>query len=132
MAMVSTHLMFEGAAGEAIELYRSTFPDFSVTAVEKYQAGESGQPGTIKQARATFGGHRLILIDSPISHDFGFTPSVSLFVEFEQGSELDRAFDALADGGSVLMPLDDYGFSVRFGWVTDRFGVSWQLNLPEA
>jgi len=34
------------------------------------------------------------------------------------------------EGGKVLMPIDDYGFSKKFGWVNDRFGVSWQLNLP--
>jgi len=39
-------------------------------------------------------------------------------------------FGALADGGETLMPLDDYGSSRRFGWISDRFGVSWQLNLP--
>ena len=39
-------------------------------------------------------------------------------------------FGALADGGETLMPLDDYGSSRRFGWINDRFGVSWQLNLP--
>jgi uncharacterized glyoxalase superfamily protein PhnB len=43
--------------------------------------------------------------------------------------ELERVFGILADGGKVHMPLDNYGFSRRFGWVDDRFGVSWQLNL---
>ena len=38
--------------------------------------------------------------------------------------------NALSHSGQVLMPLDDYGFSKQFGWVNDRFGVSWQLNLP--
>jgi uncharacterized glyoxalase superfamily protein PhnB len=43
--------------------------------------------------------------------------------------ELQRVFAALAEGGTQLMPLDDYGFSRRFGWVNDRYGVSWQVNL---
>lgn len=68
-------------------------------------------------------------IDSPVKHGFTFTPSISLFVECESAAELDGAFQQLAAGGQVLMPLDDYGFSARFGWATDRFGVSWQLNL---
>jgi predicted 3-demethylubiquinone-9 3-methyltransferase (glyoxalase superfamily) len=67
--------------------------------------------------------------DSPIKHNFTFTPAVSLFGECEEESELDAAFARLAQGGQVLMPLDNYGFSKKFGWTNDRFGVSWQLNL---
>jgi uncharacterized glyoxalase superfamily protein PhnB len=44
-------------------------------------------------------------------------------------SEIEKAFRALAEGGSELMPLDNYGFSQKFGWLNDRYGVSWQLNL---
>ena len=67
-------------------------------------------------------------IDSPIKHAFTFTPSFSLFVECESEAELDAAFARLSDGGSVLMPPGNYGFSTKFAWVNDRFGVSWQLN----
>ena len=62
-------------------------------------------------------------------HEFSFTPSFSIWVVTESGDELERLFAALADGGTQLMPLDSYGFSARFGWCNDRFGVSWQLNL---
>ena len=68
-------------------------------------------------------------IDSHVKHSFTFTPSISIFVECADEIEQQRAFTQLAEGGSVLMPLDNYGFSARFGWVNDRFGVSWQLNL---
>ena len=81
-------------------------------------------------AQVRFADHSLIVIDSPVPHDFGFTPSMSLFVDFESEADLERVFDRLSAGGDVMMPLDDYGFSARFGWVSDRFGVSWQLNLP--
>lgn len=77
----------------------------------------------------TLRGYSLICIDSPVKHDFGFTPSISLFVDCEDESELDEAFRQLSAGGEVFMPLDNYGFSAKFGWVGDRFGVSWQLNL---
>jgi predicted 3-demethylubiquinone-9 3-methyltransferase (glyoxalase superfamily) len=65
-----------------------------------------------------------------VSHGFTFTPSLSLFVDCESEADLERIFAALSEGGGVLMPLGNYGFSRRFGWVNDRFGVSWQLNLP--
>lgn len=126
----ATHLMFVGEAAAALELYAAVFPGFRVQQVERYQAGEAGPAGTIKVAEASLLGHRLVVIDSPIRHDFTFTPAMSLFVDFDAAAELDAAFAALSASGSVLMPLDDYGFSRRFGWCQDRFGVSWQLNLP--
>jgi len=64
------------------------------------------------------------------SHEFTFTPAVSLFVQCEDEAELDRLHAALSEGGGELMPPGDYGFSRKFTWVNDRFGVSWQLNLP--
>ena len=75
-------------------------------------------------------GREFLCIDSPTKHKFTFTPSMSLFVDCEDQAELEAAFDRLADGGKVLMPVNNYGFSTRFGWVNDRYGVSWQLNLP--
>jgi predicted 3-demethylubiquinone-9 3-methyltransferase (glyoxalase superfamily) len=68
--------------------------------------------------------------DSPVKHAFDFTPSLSFFVDCTSDEEQRRLFAELSDGGAVMMPLDDYGFSKRFAWVADRFGVSWQLNLP--
>jgi predicted 3-demethylubiquinone-9 3-methyltransferase (glyoxalase superfamily) len=69
-------------------------------------------------------------MDSPVKHAFTFTPSMSLFVACNSESELRRLADALLEDGEVLMPLDNYGISKLFVWLNDRFGVSWQLNLP--
>jgi uncharacterized glyoxalase superfamily protein PhnB len=55
---------------------------------------------------------------------------MSLFVDCDSAAVLDAAFAQLAEGGQILMPIASYGFSQRFGWCCDRFGVSWQLNLP--
>ena len=60
---------------------------------------------------------------------FSFTPAVSFFVTCEAQQEVDKVWAALSDGGTVLMPLDRYPFSDRFGWTNDRFGVSWQVSL---
>jgi uncharacterized glyoxalase superfamily protein PhnB len=84
----------------------------------------------VKVARVDVNGHRLMFSDSFVRHGFTFTPSVSLFVDFASGEALDAAFAKLSEGGKVFMPVGDYGFSRRFGWCADRFGVSWQLNLP--
>jgi predicted 3-demethylubiquinone-9 3-methyltransferase (glyoxalase superfamily) len=126
---VSTFLMFAGQAEEAMNLYVSLFEHSEVVYVERYGAGEHGKEGSIKVANFKLCGHDLKCIDSPMKHAFTFTPSISLFVECKSEAELDEAFKQLSEGGGVLMPLNDYGFSQKFGWLNDRFGVSWQLNL---
>jgi predicted 3-demethylubiquinone-9 3-methyltransferase (glyoxalase superfamily) len=112
-----------------VRLYGSLFRGSEVKQVEKYGPGEHGKEGTVKRAEFTLAGHRLACIDSPVKHPFGFTPSISLFVECGSEAELDRAFSTLAEGGAVLMPPNNYGFSTKFTWLNDRFGMSWQLNL---
>ncbi len=124
---VSTHLMFQGDAADALDAYAAIFPDFIVETVERPADDE---PAGVMRASVSFAGHRLIVIDSPPIHDFGFTPAISLFVDLDDAAVLNAAFARLSEGGEVMMPLGDYGFSRRFGWVSDRFGVSWQLNLP--
>lgn len=55
---------------------------------------------------------------------------MSLWIDCDSNEELERLFGRLSVGGEVFMPLDDYGFNTRFGWVGDHHGVIWQLNLP--
>lgn len=127
---IATALMFQdGTAEEAMNLYVSLFKGSAVVQVERYGPGEQGTEGSIKRANFKLAGHDLMCMDSPIKHQFSFTPSISLFVECENEAELDEAFHRLSAGGAVVMPLDNYGFSTKFGWLNDRFGVSWQLNL---
>jgi predicted 3-demethylubiquinone-9 3-methyltransferase (glyoxalase superfamily) len=127
---VTPFLMFEGRAEEAMDFYVSLFPDSEVVSIARYGPGQPGTEGSVTHAVFTVAGQRVMCIDSAVRHGFTFTPSFSLFVDCESEEELDRAFAALAEGGAVMMPLGDYGFSRRFGWCSDRFGVSWQLNLP--
>lgn len=65
---------------------------------------------------------------SAMPHPFAFTPSVLLFVGRETEAEIAPMYSAPSNGGEVRMPLGNCGFSQRFGWVNDRFGVSWQRN----
>jgi predicted 3-demethylubiquinone-9 3-methyltransferase (glyoxalase superfamily) len=126
---VTTHLMFEGVAEEAMNFYVTLFGGSEIMQVERYGPGEQGAEGTVKIATFTLGGQEFICIDSSVKHEFTFTPSISLFVDCESEAEIEEAFSRLSTGGQILMPLDNYGFSTRFGWVKDRFGPSWQLNL---
>ncbi len=125
---VATHLMFSGNCAAALELYASVFTDFRVDAVERYEAG-GPSAGQVKMAEARLGDHHLMLIDSPVPHEFTFTASISIVVAFTDAKEFEKAFEALSANGTVRMPPGDYGFSQRFAWCADRLGVSWQLNL---
>ncbi|MBN9006252.1 MAG: VOC family protein [Rhizobiales bacterium] len=127
---VRPFLMFEGRAGEALAFYVELIPDSEIVDIMRYGPGEPGPEGTVKFAVVRLAGQQVLFSDSFVSHGFSFTPSLSLFVDCASEAELERIFAALSDGGGVLMPLGDYGFSRRFGWVNDRFGVSWQINLP--
>lgn len=131
MTTAKPFLMFQdGDAQAALDLYFATFPDSKMLQVERYAAGEPGPAGTIKVAIFMLCGREFMCSDSPVKHAFSFTPASSTFVDFASAAELERVFAILAEGGQILMPLDNYGFSQRFGWLNDRFGVSWQLNLP--
>ena len=126
---VRPFLMFQGKAEEAMNFYVSLFDDGKIVEIVRWPKGGPGAEGSVMGATFRVAGQDVMCIDSPVKHAFTFTPSMSLFVECESEAELDAAFARLSDGGRVLMPLDNYGFSTRFGWLTDRFGVSWQLNL---
>jgi predicted 3-demethylubiquinone-9 3-methyltransferase (glyoxalase superfamily) len=121
--------MFDGQAEEAMRFYTGVFDDSQIEAIEHYQAGEPGAEGTVKQAMFRLDQQTFRCIDSSVEQPFTFTPAISLFVECETATAIEKVFARLSDGGTILMPLDAYPFSERFGWLTDRFGVSWQLNL---
>ncbi|PBB65351.1 hypothetical protein CK228_28075 [Mesorhizobium sp. WSM4312] len=129
MTIVTPFLMFEGKAEEAMALYCDTIPGSSILDITRYGAGEDGPEGTLKLARASIAGRDVMVFNSPVHHAFGFTPSVSFYVDCSSLEELDRIVDALAKEGGFLMPPDNYGFSRRFACLNDRFGVSWQVNL---
>lgn len=126
---IAPFLMFTGAAEAALTFYTSLFEDARVVDITRFGAEGPGAEGTVQFARFTLAGQEFLCTDSFVTHDFSFTPSFSVWIETESEDELQRLFAALSEGGTELMPLGDYGFSRRFGWVDDRFGVSWQLNL---
>jgi predicted 3-demethylubiquinone-9 3-methyltransferase (glyoxalase superfamily) len=126
---VSTLLMFAGQAEEALGFYVELIPGSEIIEIARYGPGEPGPEGSVKHATARLAGTVVEAIDSPITQPFTFTPSISLTVVTDDRPELDALFTALSTGGQVLMPLAAYPFAPRFAWVTDRFGVSWQLTL---
>ena len=142
MQKIIPNLWFDGAK-EAIDFYVSAFPDSRIIATVKYpnsveegladfQLDMAGKELTIEFELA--GTHFTAINAGPM---FKFNPSVSFMVSFDpsiegQSSEdLDALWARLIDGGEALMPLDEYPFSKRYGWVKDRFGLTWQLLMGE-
>lgn len=117
-----------GKAEEAISLYTGLFPNSRIVRIEKYGPGELGPEGSVKRALFVINGQEHMAMDSAAPHAFTFTPAVSFFVNCESIAELDGFIAALAQGGKMLMEPANYGFSQKFAWLNDRYGVSWQFN----
>jgi predicted 3-demethylubiquinone-9 3-methyltransferase (glyoxalase superfamily) len=130
MKKATPFLMFQNAdAEEAMTFYTSIIEDSEITSINRYGAEGPGEEGTVMTATFTIKGQEFMCIDSHIKHGFTFTPAFSIFLECSSEEEIDHVYEKLLDGGSALMPLGNYGFSQKFGWVNDRFGVSWQMTL---
>jgi predicted 3-demethylubiquinone-9 3-methyltransferase (glyoxalase superfamily) len=127
-AEINPFLMFVGGAEAAMNFYMSLFPDSKIESLGHYGAEGPGAAGTVKQATLIMLGRRFEFFDSPVRHAFSFTPAISFAVACEDANEVDRLFARLSEGGQVLMELSAYPFARRFGWVNDKFGVSWQLR----
>lgn len=126
---VRPFLMFQnGRCEEAIRFWLDVFADGVLEEMVRFGPGEQGPEDTVMRALVRIGGQTVQCFDSPVPHRFDFTPSFSFFVDCPSEAELDRLFAALSAGGTVMMGPDNYGFSKKFAWTADRFGVSWQLN----
>jgi predicted 3-demethylubiquinone-9 3-methyltransferase (glyoxalase superfamily) len=126
---VTTFLMFSGQAEEAMNLYTSLFDQSEIISIQRYGPDDVGAEGTVLHATFSLHGQMFMCIDSNINHAFGFTPAISLYVTCDTDTEIERVFATLRRDGSVLMPLAAYPFSKKFAWVSDQYGVSWQLTL---
>ena len=130
MPTITPHLWYDTQAREAAEFYCEAFPESKVTSVTKLPGTPGGDTEVVS---FTIWGHNFQAISAgPL---FQFNPSISFIVNFDPSTmpdareALDRAWAKISDGGRVLMPLDEYPFSPRYGWVADRYGLTWQLIL---
>ena len=129
MQKITTFLMFDGQAEEAMNLYVSLFDDAEILSITRYGPNEAGAEGTVQHATFSLNGQTFMCIDSNVEHAFSFTPAVSLYVRCDTEEEIDKLFEELSRDGEVHMPLDAYPFSKKYAWISDRYGVSWQLSL---
>ena len=131
MQKITTLLMFDGKAEEAMIFYTSLFEKSKIQSIARYGPNEAGAEGTVMHATFSLNEQEFMCIDSNVKHEFTFTPAMSIYVNCEIQAEIDRLCEKLSHAGQVYMPLDRYPFSEKFAWVSDKFGVSWQLNLAK-
>jgi predicted 3-demethylubiquinone-9 3-methyltransferase (glyoxalase superfamily) len=129
---IAPHLWFDTQAREAAEFYCSVFPDSEIKGAVTLEDTPSGDAESV--SFVLWGQDFMAISAGPV---FTFNPSISFMVNIGPPHEspenarrlIDTMWNALVEGGSVLMPLDSYPFSERYGWLQDKYGVSWQLIL---
>jgi predicted 3-demethylubiquinone-9 3-methyltransferase (glyoxalase superfamily) len=124
------HLWFDKEAKEAAEFYTALFPDSKITNITTLHDTPSGDCDVV--SFEVWGYSFMAISAGPL---FKFNPSISFFVNFDPSRDkdakqrLDAIWAKLSKDGTALMPLDKYPFSERYGWLEDKYGVSWQLIL---
>ncbi len=122
------HLWFDGQAREAAEFYTGLLPDSYIVRTGVIRDTPSGD---VEAVDFVLAGQPFEAISA--GPNFMFTPTISLMVTCDSADEVDRLWAALSQGGQVMMEVGAYPFSPRYGWVADRYGLSWQLIWqPEA
>lgn len=122
MQKITPHLWFDKEAREAAEFYTSLFPNSEVTNITTLHNTPSGDCDLVS---FVLSGQQFAAISAgPL---FKFTPAISFLVASNSREEVDALWGKLSEGGSVLMELGEYPFSQKYGWVQDRYGLSWQV-----
>lgn len=116
---ITTFLTFDGRAEEAVDFYTSIFPGSRITSTRRYGDAGPGEPGAFMTATFELAGQEFMALNGGPS--FGFAQGFSLFVDCETQEEVDELWDKLTEGGEPG----------PCGWLTDKFGISWQI-IPRA
>ena len=116
---ITTFLTFDGRAEEAVDFYTGIFPDSKITSARRYGPAGPGPEGSLMTATFELAGQEFMALNG--GQSFAFSQGISLFVDCETQDEVDELWEKLSDGGEPG----------PCGWLTDRFGVSWQV-IPRA
>lgn len=131
MQKIIPHLWFDKDAEEAVAFYKSVFKNVETLNITHYtEAGHEihgMEPGTAMTITFQIEGYKFIALNG--GPHFKFTPAISFMVCLDSKEEVDAAWAKLSEGGKILMPLDSYPFSERYGWIQDKYGLSWQLSF---
>jgi predicted 3-demethylubiquinone-9 3-methyltransferase (glyoxalase superfamily) len=121
---ITPFLWYDKEAGEAAEFYVSAFPN---SKIKKSTKMENTPSGTVEIVDIELSGQNFTLMSA--GPYFKFTPAISFIVACTSAEEVDALWQKLGAGGKVMMELGEYPFSKRYGWTSDKYGVSWQVIL---
>jgi predicted 3-demethylubiquinone-9 3-methyltransferase (glyoxalase superfamily) len=122
MQKITSHLWFDKKAKEAARFYTSIFKDSKIRNVASLDSTPSGDVDIV--TIELYGQEFTLLSAGPL---FKFTPAVSFLIACETKEEVDVLWKELSEGGSAFMDLGEYPFSEKYGWVQDKYGLSWQV-----
>lgn len=129
MLPIKPHLWFDQEAKQAAEFYAILMPDSALNYINHFPM----PGGECEIVEFTVAGQPFLGISA--GHKLGINPSISFMINFDPSRDpdaakrIDEVWSKLIVNGKVMMPLDSYPFSKRYGWVADKYGVSWQLIL---
>ena len=127
MQKITPFLWFNNQAEEAMNFYTSIFKDSRVISVSRIKDTGPNLDQTVTTGTFQIGDQQFHVLNG--GPHFSLTPSISFFVSCITEDEIDNLWVKLSENGKALMPLSKYPFSPKYGWIQDRFGISWQLNF---
>jgi predicted 3-demethylubiquinone-9 3-methyltransferase (glyoxalase superfamily) len=127
MKKITPFLWFNNQAEEALNFYVSVFPGSKIEKLTFYGAEGPGKQGTVKSCRFLLMGEEFLAIDG--GPGFVFTPAISFVVNCDTQEEADALWEKLSAEGEVLTPLDHYALLRKYGWIRDKYGITWQLEI---
>lgn len=126
MQKITPHLWFDKEAKEAATFYTSLFPNSKIENITTLHDTPSGDADTV-----TFKLAGLNFMAISAGPYFKLNPSISLFVVFDSEKDIEEVWNKLIDGGKALMPYQTYPWAHKYGWLQDKYGLTWQLSWSE-
>lgn len=130
MQKIIPHLWFDKDVKKAIELYTSVFPGSKINSVNTIKDTPSGDCDII-----SFRIMDLEFMAIGAGPEFKFTPAFSFLINFDPSqnpnaeTDIQKVWDGISEGGEALMPVGEYPFAKKYGWIKDKYGLTWQLML---
>jgi predicted 3-demethylubiquinone-9 3-methyltransferase (glyoxalase superfamily)/uncharacterized protein YndB with AHSA1/START domain len=117
---ITPFLWFNNQAEEAVNLYTSIFSNSKIDKIKRI-----GEDAIMTIAFSIDGQEFVAFNGGPM---FTFNPTISFYTVCETAEETDAVWQKLLEGGKVMMPLDKYPWSEKYGWLSDKYGISWQIS----